>query len=210
MTNDDENTTGGPQDPAASAGGRPKPPTPRMAGSGPRRGQIRQQDETTKPREPTLAEKRARLAAERRQKEAEELEFQESERKRKIRKRVMIGGGVTLGVVALIAVAYASRPEPVTAYCVDENGVEAEDERVCDPAYAQQQGGTVSPGGIIFLPGFGGGGNQYHYNYGGTPGAGGTISGGTTVRPDNAEIRSKSGSTIQRGGFGTGRGSGGS
>ncbi|ASO17791.1 hypothetical protein FHR81_003975 [Actinoalloteichus hoggarensis] len=210
MTNGDENRVDGPQEPADSAAGPPRP-QPRMAGSGPARGRIRHQEAgTTTPREPTLAEKRARLAAERRQREAEEQEFHESERKRKIRKRVMIGGGVTLGVVALIAVAYASRPQPVTAYCVDENGVEAEDERVCDPAYAQQQGGTVGPSGIIFLPGFGGGGNQYHYNYGGTPGPGGTVSGGTTVRPDNAEIRSKSGSTIQRGGFGTGRGSGGS
>ncbi|MBO0876521.1 MAG: hypothetical protein J2P19_24360, partial [Pseudonocardia sp.] len=85
-----------------------------------RAGRIREQDpETTVPREPTLAERRAREQAERRELEAEEARLAEEERRRKIRKRVLVGGGVTVGVAALIAIGYAaSQPDEVEARCV--------------------------------------------------------------------------------------------
>ncbi|MCP2332831.1 hypothetical protein [Actinoalloteichus caeruleus] len=161
----------------------------------------------TKPREPTLAEKRARMAAERRRREEEERAAAAAEARARTRKRVLIGGGVTVGVVALVAVMYAAAQpnEEVTAYCVDSEDNVVEDESYCDPQQATSNGGYVGTGGLIWIAG-----NSYHYNYGGTPNPGGTVSGGTTVRPNNAEIRTQSGTTIQRGGFGTGRGSGGS
>ena len=54
---------------------------------------MRFQDETTRPREPTLAERKAREQAERRQREAAEQAEADAERSRTRRKRILIGGG---------------------------------------------------------------------------------------------------------------------
>jgi hypothetical protein len=141
------------------------------------RGGMRFQDGSTTPREPSLAERRAREQALRRQAEAERRAAEEAESSARTRKRVLVGAGVTVGVVALIAVGYAAaQPErTVTAQCVDEVTEEIVDDANCvTPA--------TTPGGFypIFI---GAGGRQYHYNYGGTGTVGQRVSGGTTVVP---------------------------
>src|ERR687889_630570 len=84
-----------------------------------RRGRLRVQDESTTPREPTLAERRARERAVRREREAEEQRLADEQAGRKKRKRVLVGAGATVGIVALIAVGYsAAQPEEeVSAQC---------------------------------------------------------------------------------------------
>jgi hypothetical protein len=46
------------------------------------------------------------------------------------------------------------------------------------------------------------GGSQYRYYYGGSGTIGQTASGGSTVKPKGAEIKTSSGTTVQRGGLG--------
>jgi len=169
-----------------------------------RRGRIRQQDENTTPREPTLAERRARERAERRRREEEEQRLSAEAAGRKKRKRIFIGAGVTVGIVALIAVGYAvAQPDDeIEAQCVDEEtGVIVDDSNCAVPA----SNNTYYGGGFypIFL---GIGGRQYHYNYGGTGTIGQTVAGGTTTVPkDGTRVRTSSGSsTVTRGGLGVG------
>ena len=58
-----------------------------------RRGRIRQQDESTTPREPTLAERRARERVERRRRAEEEQRAVDEANGRKTRKCRLIGAG---------------------------------------------------------------------------------------------------------------------
>lgn len=176
-----------------------------------KRGQIRFQDaDTTKPRAPTLAEQRARRKALEEEREAEQTEVAEAERKSKVRRRVLIGSGVTVGVVAMVAVWYAAAtPDEVTANCVDNNGVLAANENYCDESYARSQPGSYYSGGFWFIPLGGGRFGQYQYNYGGSVGPGGRVTGGSTVAPGgNATVKTGSGKTVQRGGFGVSSGGG--
>jgi hypothetical protein len=170
----------------------------------PRPGRMRFQDETTTPREPTLAERRAREVAARRQEEAERQRLADEDVTRRKRKRILVGAGVTVGVVALIAVGYAvAQPdEEVVAHCVDENNVVVDDANCSTPA----AGGGYYGGG--FIPIFiGAGGRQYHYNYGGAGTVGTTVSGGTTTVPrDSTRVTTPSGKTVSRGGLGVGSG----
>lgn len=179
-----------------------------------KRGSVRRQDaESTSPREPTLAEQRARRKAmiEEKEREAAEHEArQAAEQKAATRRKVLIGGGVTVGLVGLIATYYTvAQPETVTAVCTNAEGVVVEEQN-CDEDYVQQQGGYTS-GGFIFLPigGIGGGYSQYRYNYGGSGTVGSKVSGGSFSKPSNANINTKSGKTVQRGGFGISSKSGG-
>jgi hypothetical protein len=169
-------------------------------------GTVRFQDpESTSPRPPTIAEQRARARAEKEEREREEAERAEAARRARRKKRLLIGGGVTVGVAALVAAGYAlASPEEVSASCVDQGNVVVP-EQDCDDAYVASHGGYNS-GGIFFLPGFG----QYRYYYGPAPyHVGQTVSGGTFTKPDNATIKTGSGKTIQRGGFGIKGSSGG-
>jgi hypothetical protein len=169
-----------------------------------RRGQIRFQDpETTKPRAPSLGEQRARRRALEQEAERESAEIERVERKSRLRRRILIGSGVTVGVVALVAVWYsAATPDEVTAHCVSNDDVLAQDENVCDENYVTSHGGYHS-GGFFFLPIPGGGVNQYHYNYGGNVGPGGRVTGGSFTAPSGrTTVKTSSGKTVQRGGFG--------
>ena len=186
----------------------------------PTRGRFRYQDpSTTKPREPTVAEQRARREAERRERAQADAAAAAEERKRKNRKRVLVGGGVAVGVVALVAIIYAaSQPDEVSAQCTDPNGVVVPDENCTNGV---QQGGYYDSGGAfvpIFIGGFG---NQYHYNYGSNSPVGTVARGGTTAPPSSGtSVRSgtsggslgtSSGSgTVSRGGLGVGGSSSGS
>jgi hypothetical protein len=178
---------------------------------------MRFQDETTKPREPTLAERRAREQAARRAEEEERRAVAEQERSRKKRKRILIGSGVTVGVVALIAVGYsvAQPDDEVQAQCVDEQtNVVVEDANCVTPTQASS--GYYGGGGFypIFI---GGGGRQYHYNYGGNGTVGQPVQGGTSTVPrEGTRVTTSSGRTIagpsssssvSRGGLGVSGGS---
>jgi hypothetical protein len=186
-----------------------KPDVPEPEGEEqPKRGRMSFQDpETTKPREPTLAEQRARRKAVEEEAERalqEAAEREELERKSRTRRRVLIGSGVTVGVAALVAVWYqAATPNEVTANCVGNDNTLSADENVCDENYVTSHGGYTS-GGFFFLPIVGGGGyTQYHYNYGGTVGPGGRVTGGSATAPSGrTTVKTSSGKTVQRGGFG--------
>jgi hypothetical protein len=166
----------------------------------PSSGRMRFQDETTTPREPTLAERRAREQARRRAEEAEQAaEVEEGRRKRK-RKRILIGAGVSVGVVAVIAVGYAiAQPDDeVDAQCVDDQtGVVVDDGNCITPAAnpTYYHGGGFYP---IFI---GAGGGQYRYNYGGTGVVGQPVSGGTSTPPkQGTTVKSSSSGRVLSGG----------
>ncbi|GLW91984.1 hypothetical protein [Actinokineospora globicatena] len=167
----------------------------------PKRGSISYQDETTAAKKPSVAEQRARRDAQRRQREAEQAAYEEAERKRKKRKRILIGSGVTVGVVALVAVIYAaSTPDEVTAQCTTSDGTIVDDD-YCDSTYASGHGG-YSSGGFIYI-----GGTSYRYNYGGSGSVGQKVSGGSYVSPSSdTTVKTNSGKTVQRGGLGVSSG----
>lgn len=186
----------------------------------PRQGRIRYQDpETTQAREPTLAEQRARIAAEKRREEQRQAELAAAERKSQTRRRVMIGGGATVGVVALVAALYSAsevsnQANAVSRYCgADQNGqATVQSDQFCDEHYVTTHGGHVDHHtGMFFmpivLPGGGFGGFQ-SYRYGYTdPGAppprvGQTVPHANYSKPSGSTIKDSTGKTVQRGGFG--------
>jgi len=118
----------------------------------------------------------------------------------------MIGGVAVVGVAALVGGGYlayraVAAPE-VTAYCtqVDEAGKDVVvPERECEDA-SQRSSGV---GGIMILNGM-----QYRYYYGGNNTVGKPPVGGSTMKPKGAEVKTKSGNVIQRGGLGSKSGGG--
>ncbi|MEU6264224.1 hypothetical protein [Saccharopolyspora shandongensis] len=197
------NPPGNPEQPA-------QPESPESAG----RGRIRYQDENTTPREPTLAEQRARIAAEKRREEQHSAELAAAEAKTKRRRRIMIGGGATVGVVALVAAMYSASEisneanASVETCSKEVNGqIVVQEPQFCDENYVNTHGGYHS-GGMFFMPLFIGGPPvpQYRYAYTepGTrpPAPGQTMSGGSFTKPSGSTIKDSSGKTIQRGGFG--------
>lgn len=173
----------------------------------PRPGSIQRQEAgVTRPRPPTVAEARAREKARKRAEEEQRAAAWAEEAKKRTRKRVMIGGVAIVGVAALVGGGYLAyralaAPDRVTAQCVrTENGQEiVVDDSYCGdgrPGFISDTG--VNPGLIIL-----GGGPQYRYYYGGTGTIGKPPTGGTTIKPKGAEIKTKSGTTIQRGGLGS-------
>ncbi|MGW1682842.1 hypothetical protein [Saccharopolyspora sp. NPDC002376] len=204
-------------------GGTPPPNTPaqpeQQPTAEPQQGRIRYQDpDSTTPREPTLAEQRARIAAEKRRAEQEHAELEAAEKKSQKRRRVMLGGGVTVGVVALVAAMYSvsevsNEASASQEYCSTEQagqpGVRDQDQ-FCDEQYVTSHGGHVS-GGMFFMPIFlpGGGMGQASYRYAYTPAGvsappvGQSAPGGSSfTKPSGSTIKDTSGKTIQRGGFG--------
>jgi hypothetical protein len=191
---------------ASPTAGRDVEPAP-ADGPAPRRtGSVSFQDpENTVPREPTLAEKRARERAERDRQAADEAWWDEQARAAKRRKRLLVGGAVGIGLVAVIAVSYsASHPGGEEARCVGPDNVVVSDNNCVTPA---ADSGYYHGGG--FFPIFiGGGGRQYHYTYGGSGDLGQVATGGTTVPPRTGTVRTTSGRTIDVGGSGSSSGSG--
>lgn len=173
-------------------------PTDDVDGEPNPQGSMRFQDETTTPREPTLAERRAREQAERRRQDEERARQDADERKRRTRKRILIGAGVTVGIVAVVAVGYAivSADDEVEAQCVDEeSGVIVEDANCVTPV-SSSSGGYQS-GGFAYPVFIGVGGRQYRYNYGGSGTLGQPVSGGTATVP-------KSGTRVKKSTYGAG------
>ncbi|MFI9509996.1 hypothetical protein [Nocardia sp. NPDC052566] len=187
------------------------PVPPRTFATPPRPGSIqRQQPGVTQPRPPTVAEARARDKARKQAEEQQRAAAAAEQAKRRTRKRVMIGGVAIVGVAALVGGGYLTyraltAPDKVTAYCVKT--VDGQEVVVDDSNCGEGRPGFIGGPGVIFL----GGGPQYRYYYGGTNTVGKPPIGGTTVQPKGAEIKTKSGTTIQRGGLGSkSTGSGGS
>jgi len=176
-------------------------------------GRMRYQDHTTVPREPTLAERKARERA-LRQAEVEWERQQAAEKKaRKTRKRVLIGAGATAGVAALIGIGYllVQPDDEIDAQCVTDQGVVVDDSNCVTPATntSYNHSGYYSGGGYYgggYYPVFiGSGGSQYHYNYGGYGTIGSVVSGGTTtVPPAGTPVRTSSGSGFSTGATGGG------
>ncbi|SEG84055.1 hypothetical protein SAMN02982929_04368 [Saccharopolyspora kobensis] len=205
-----------------SGGGTPPnpPQQPEQPTAGPARGQIRHQDaESTTPREPTLAEQRARIAAEKRREEKHRAELEAAEQKSQKRRRIMIGGGVTVGVVALVAAMYSASEVSNEAnaseqYCATDQsgqpGVRDQDD-FCNEQYVHSHGGHVT-GGMFFMPIFlpsgmpSGNYNSYRYAYTpagvSAPPVGSPATGSSFTKPTGSTIKDTSGKTIQRGGFG--------
>ncbi len=169
----------------------------------------RQEPGVTQPRPPTVGEARARDKARRQADAAERAAAAAAEEKRRNRKRVMIGGVAIVGVAALVGGGYLAyraitAPDQVTASCVqiDQNGQEVvvPDDK-CGDGKTNFRSDDYSGGhgaGLLIL-----GWPQYRYHYGGTPTIGKPPTGGTSVKPRNAQVTTKSGTTVQRGGLGS-------
>jgi hypothetical protein len=179
-----------------SNGGDQPPPEP------PKRGSMRFQDSNTQARQPSVAEQRARQQALAQEERDAELARQ-ADAKAATRRKILIGSGVTVGLVGLVATFYAvAKPAgEVTAVCTDSNGIVQGDDN-CDENYVTSHGG-YSSGGFLFLPIGGGGYNSYRYNYGGNGTIGQRVSGGSYDAPSSrTSVNTKSGKSVQRGGFG--------
>ncbi|WP_293420766.1 hypothetical protein [Phenylobacterium sp.] len=116
--------------------------------------------------------------------------------------RRKIGTFAVVGIAALIGGGYLvtrpSDPDPVIASCVstERNGSQT----VVADSYCSSSGGGSFRSSYTWP--------QYQYYYGGNATIGQPPSGGSTVRPSKVEIKTKSGTVIQRGGLGRGGGSG--
>lgn len=175
----------------------PRPDTADGVAAPPRRGNIRiQEPGVTRPRPPSVAEARARDKA-RKAREAAELFAAEqaanAERRRSQNRKTLMGAVAVVGVVGVVALGYQvyKRDPDITASCVDANNVVVPDE-YCGS-------GTPGVGGIFIFAGA-----PYRYYYGGSNGGVGTrATGGTLTQPSRTTAKTKSGSTITRGGFGS-------
>lgn len=182
-----------------------------------KRGSMRFQDEGTTARQPSLAEQRARrqAIADQEREEAEALEAaQVADKKAGTKRKILIGSGVTVGLVGLIATFYTvAKTTDVTAVCTDNNNTVVAD-KDCDENTLRSQGAVYNQStGFWVMPLFLGGG-QYRYNYGGSGNVGQRVSGGSFDPPSSrTNVSTKSGTSVQRGGFGisgkTGKSSGG-
>jgi len=175
-----------------------------------RRGRMTFQNAGVPKHEPSLAEQRARQQAAAETEAEAEAELERAYRKRRTRKRLLIGGVVVVIAGAIIGSQFLSN-QTTTANCVgaDQNDQGAVvSDQYCDEAYVTNHGGHVA-NGIIFLPLSGGGFQQYRYYYGGSISSG-HVSGGSYSPPGSGTIKTGSGKTVTRGGFGVPSGSGGS
>jgi hypothetical protein len=158
-------------------------------------GSVEFQDaETTRPRAPTPAELRAREKFAKKQRELEDARL-EAEAKRRKRNRRLIGAGAGVGVVAVVAgLGYWALSAPtVTAQCAreDTNGQPV----IVPDSYCTDH--TAGLNGFFFY-----GGHQYRYYYGSSGSLGQRPIGGSTTAPSGSTVKTKSGTTIQRGGLG--------
>jgi hypothetical protein len=161
------------------------------------RGTIRAQEPgVTRPRPPTVAEARARDKARKAREVAERFAAEQAanaERKRSQNRNALMGAVAVAGLVGAVALGYQvfkAGPE-VTASCVDENNV------VVSDSYCGS--GTAGVGGVFIFAGA-----PYRYYYGGAAGGVGTVAtGGSLTQPRGTIAKTKSGSSISRGGFGS-------
>jgi hypothetical protein len=167
------------------------------AAASPTRGTIRSQEPgVTRPRPATVAEARARDKARKAREVADQFAAEQAankELRRSKNRKTLMGAVAVVGVVAVVSLGYqmSKTDRDVTATCVDENSV------VVPDSYCGS--GTPGMGGIFIFAGA-----PYRYYYGGTPGGVGTrATGGTLTQPSGTIAKTKSGSSISRGGFGS-------
>ena len=188
---------------AAEHDGEPTPESPTRP-----RGRMTFQDEHTAKHQPTLAEQRARQQPDAEQAAEAERQAEDAARRARTKRRLLIGGAVVVVAAGIIGSQYLFN-STTTANCVDaDSGVQGAvvNDQYCDQAYVQSHGGYVH-NGIIFLPIGNGSFRQYQYYYGGTV-SNGHVSGGSYTAPSNGSIKTGSGKTISRGGFGVSSDSG--
>jgi hypothetical protein len=110
---------------------------------------------------------------------------------------VKLGAVVVLSTIVVAFCAAQEDYDEVNAECVDTNNIQPDgsytvvDEDFCDDDRTHYSGSH----------------GAYGWYYGGSR-TGGRVSGGTTLKPGNAQISTRSGKVIQRGGFGSGGSSG--
>jgi hypothetical protein len=161
------------------------------------RGSTRWQEPgTTTPRPPTVAEARHRDKVRKAREVAERFAAEQEEkaqRRSATNKRVLMGAVAVVGVVGAVAMGYhLLHRDTVTATCVRDGTNEVVPDSYC----AQGHSGS---GGIFIYAG-----SPYRYYYGGRSGGVGTVArGGTLELPKGAAAKTKSGSSISRGGFGS-------
>lgn len=166
------------------------------APASPLRGSIRLQEPgTSRPRPPTVAEARARDKARKAREAAEQFAAEQAAKaaqKRRQNKKTLMGALAVVGVAGAVAIGYQlSKGRDISAACVDEHNVVAPD------TYCSS--GTPGSGGIFIFAG-----SPYRYYYGGSSGGvGTTATGGTLTQPSGTRAKTKSGSSISRGGFGS-------
>lgn len=177
----------GPEDPDA--------PGPREHAT----GSIRWQEPgVTTPRPLTVAEARHREKMLRAQQDAEAFAVAQRERaqnRKSTQTKVLMGSVAAIGLVGVVALGYQmSRPQPtVEATCVRDGSDEVVPDSYC-------ASGHPGVGGLFIFAGM-----PYRYYYGGTnAGIGSKATGGTLQVPKGAVAKTKSGTTINRGGFGVG------
>ncbi|WP_242890511.1 hypothetical protein [Actinomadura litoris] len=100
-----------------------------------------------------------------------------------------------LGALSLALVACGSKS--TTAYCVDRNA----------PAVGKTKGGYKVVSDVYCDPGdidrgYVSSYNRYFWYYGGSRDSRGYVSGGTSFRSSKGKVKSSSGRTLSRGGFG--------
>lgn len=180
----DDDTTGDPSSPNASGG---------------RRGSIRWQDpETARPRPPTVAEARQRDKMQKAREAAEQFAEEQrvrGEQRAASRRKVLMGSVAVVGLVGAVALGYQllNDDDEVSATCVRDGTNEVVSDSYCST------GSTGSGGVFIFA------GSPYRYYYGGSnSGVGTTARGGTLELPKGTVGKTSSGSSIKRGGFGSG------
>jgi len=116
-----------------------------------------------------------------------------AERKRSQNKKTLMGAVAVVGVVGAVALGYQlfKADRDVTATCVDADSV------VVPDSYCGS--GTPGVGGIFIYAGA-----PYRYYYAGSnSGVGTRATGGTLTQPSGTIAKTKSGSSISRGGFGS-------
>ncbi|WP_166904160.1 hypothetical protein [Mycobacterium sp. DL440] len=168
------------------------------------RGSIRWQDPSTAtPRPPTVAEARQRDKAQKAREAAEEwarLQEERREQRAATGKKVLMGSVAVVGVVGVVALGYQLlHKEEIAASCVKDGSNEVVPDSYCSSGHSSS-GGT-----FIYL------GSPYRYYYGGNNGGVGTVArGGTLEVPKGTTPKTKSGTSIKRGGFGSSSSYGGS
>ena len=181
---DDDDTTDGWSSPDAGGGAR---------------GSIRWQDpETARPRPPTVAEARQRDKMQKAREAAEifaEEQRRRGEQRSASRRKVLMGSVAVVGLVGAVALGYQllNDDDEVAAACVADGTNEVVPESYCSS-------GSSGVGGVFIFAG-----SPYRYYYGGSnSGVGTTARGGTLELPKGTVGKTTSGSTISRGGFGSG------
>jgi hypothetical protein len=177
--------------PQAPAGPPQEPP--------PARGTIRTQEPgTSRPRQATVAEARARDKAKKAREAAARFAAEQAakeEEKARKRRTALMGTVAVVGVVGVVALGYhllKDDDDEVSASCVREGSNEVVPDSYCSS-------GSPGSGGVFIYAG-----SPYRYYYGGSNRGVGTIAtGGSLEVPKGTTAKTNSGTSIKRGGFGS-------